>query len=724
MTPTIPGAATRPARIQGKRLFTFAVIADTHVNEAERISTSPFPSTALTNARARYAFAAINAARPAFAVHLGDLVNPVPAQPTYAAAAERFLELSRAIACPLHLVPGNHDVGDKPMAWGPAPVVSEESLALWERYFGKNFYAFGHGGVRFVVVDAQIINTRLAKEKAQRAWLEDELARERDVRTFLFLHYPPYLHDRDEDEHYDNIAEPGRSWLLDLIARSGPEALFAGHVHNFWYNRFADTDCYVVPSVGFVRSDFAELFRVEPADEFGRNDAPKLGYLLIDVYERGHAFRLVRTGGRTADPGASTERAAAPAPAPVAATADSRARPTVGVELRQAWADATEITASGHPDEFGRKRARNDYALLALQEMGVVKLRVPLQDLDHPVTRARMGEFIALGHAFTVRAFGTPDAGLAAFLGAHRELVRGVELIDTPAAFAAAAGAIRRLKDAASCRVHLSPLHVKRGAAASPGGAFTVNHGVHHGLAAQDAESAGELVEALGLASAVDGLVFRIVHEGSVWDEIAAARALAARLGMNATVTVRLAATENPAEAARDDLEHANRVAEAVLAAAAYPEVDVFIDTLADIDRGYFVRNGLLDRLYNPRLAAAVVRHLNEALAGIEGDLAPGAKLTEAGCRVCAFRTPDAHYALILPDGASSLAGIALHEARGGAAGEGAVTRLDSGVVARIAWRGHGAGPETGLRFATPLQCDAPALFSIPANAIAAVPQP
>ena len=355
---------------------------------------------------------------------------------------------------------------------------------------------------------------------------------------------PPYLHDRDEDEHYDNIAEPGRSWLLDLIARSGPEALFAGHVHNFWYNRFAETDCYAVPSVGFVRSDFAELFRVEPADEFGRNDAPKLGYLLIDVYERGHAFRLVRTGGRTADPGASTERAAAPAPAP--ATADSRARPTVGVELRQAWADATEITASGHPDEFGRKRARNDYALLALQEMGVVKLRVPLQDLDHPVTRARMGEFIALGHAFAVHAFGTPDAGLAAFLGAHRELVRGVEL----------------------------------------------------------------------------------------------------------------------------------------------------------------------------------VRHLNEALAGIEGDLAPGAKLAEAGCRVCAFRTPDAHYALILPDGASSLAGIALAGALSGAAGEGAVTRLDSGVVARIAWRGHGAGPEAGLRFATPLQCDAPALFSIPVHAIAPAPQP
>ncbi|MDP6805702.1 MAG: hypothetical protein QF902_10315 [Rhodospirillales bacterium] len=590
------------------------------------------------------------------------------------------------------------------MAWGPAPVVSEESLKLWEKYFGKNFYAFEHGGCRFIIVDAQIINTRLAAEDLQRAWLEGELARDRDGRTFLFLHYPPYLHDRDEDEHYDNIAEPGRAWLLDLIARSGPEALFAGHVHNFWYNRFAGTDCYVVPSVGFVRSDFAELFRVEPAAEFGRNDAAKLGFFLIDVYERGHAFRLVRTGGRTADPDAPAAAVLVPA-----ARAAPRARPTVGVELRQSWADATEITASGHPDEFGRKRARNDYALLALQEMGIAKLRVPLQNLDDPETRARMREFMALGHAFTVRAFGAPDAGLAAFLGAHRDLVRGIELVNTQAAFATAAGAIRRFKDAASVRVHLSPLRTKRGDAAAARGAFIINHGVHHGFTARDAETAGELVKASGLASAVDGLVFRIVREASVWDEIA-------------TVTVRLAATESPAEAVRNDLEHANRVSEAVVAAAAFPEIDVFIDTLADIDRGYFVRNGLVDRLYNPRLAAVVVRHLNEALARIEGDLALGPKLAMAGCRVCAFRSPDAHRALILPDRALTLAEIALPGVGAGATGEGTVTRLDSGVVARIRWRRHGTGSEAGFRFARPLQCDAPALLTIPASANAPAP--
>ena len=704
MTSTKSGAGATAARVRGERLFTFAVIADTHVNEEEHISTSPFPSTALTNGRARYAFHAVNETRPAFTVHLGDLVNPVPAQPTYAAAAERFLALSRGLECPLHLVPGNHDVGDKPMAWGPAPVVSDQSLALWESYFGRNFYAFEHGGCRFIVINAQIINTGLAQEEAQQAWLEGELARDRDVRTFLFIHYPPYLCDRDEDEHYDNIAEPGRSWLLDLMARSGPEALFAGHVHNFWYNRFAGTDCYVLPAVGFVRSDFAELFRVEPAGEFGRNDPAKLGFLLIDVFERGHSFRLVRTWGRTTEPEGRTE----PVIVPVA-LGGPRARPTIGVELRQSWADATEITASGHPDEFGRKRARNDYALLALQEMGVRNLRIPIQDLAKPATRARMGEFAALGHAFTVRAFATPNLDFASLLGEDGELVRGFELVNTPLVLASCAEAIHRLKDAVPCRVHLSPLRAKRGSVASPGTAFAVNHGVHHGFAAQDAESAKALVESGGLASIVDGLAFRVVREGSVWDEIPVIHALARNLGMNATVTVRLSATESPAEAARDDLEHANRMAEAVVAAAAFPEMDVFIDTLADIDRGYFVRNGLLDRRYNPRLAGDAVRHLNDALAGIDGDLTLGPKRAVDGGHLATSRSPDAHHILILPKSPLTLAEIALPEVGAGAGG-GRLVPLNTGVAAEVSWRWQGAG----LRLSRPLRCDAPTLLSIP----------
>ncbi len=77
----------------GKRLFRFAVIADTHVNPEDARSSSPFATNALANERARYAIAEINRYEPAFVVHVGDLVHPVPELPSFVPSCERFKEL-------------------------------------------------------------------------------------------------------------------------------------------------------------------------------------------------------------------------------------------------------------------------------------------------------------------------------------------------------------------------------------------------------------------------------------------------------------------------------------------------------------------------------------------------------------------------------------------------------------------------------------------------------
>ena len=59
-----------------------------------------------------------------------------------------------------------------------------------------------------------------------------------------------------------------------------------------------------------------------------------------------------------------------------------------------------------------------------------------------------------------------------------------------------------------------------------------------------------------------------------------------------------------------DDEWVAGRLAEAVAATAAFEDIYVFVDTFADVDRGYYRRHGVVDRFYNPRLGFAVVRHL------------------------------------------------------------------------------------------------------------------
>ena len=58
----------------------------------------------------------------------------------------------------------------------------------------------------------------------------------------------------------------------------------------------------------------------------------------------------------------------------------------------------------------------------------------------------------------------------------------------------------------------------------------------------------------------------------------------------------------------------------ALLAAQAHKDIHVFCDSFADVDRGYFVRQGVVDRLYNPRTAFHVLRHLPGALAQAESE--------------------------------------------------------------------------------------------------------
>jgi 3',5'-cyclic AMP phosphodiesterase CpdA len=141
----------------GGYVFTFAVIADTHPNQEEYESTSPFECNRAANARTRYVIQQLNEIKPRFVIHLGDIVHPVPALPSYPLAAQNFHQLARELEAPLYLVPGNHDVGDKPVAWAPAETVREEYLALWKEHLGADYYSFDVSGLHVVVINAQVM---------------------------------------------------------------------------------------------------------------------------------------------------------------------------------------------------------------------------------------------------------------------------------------------------------------------------------------------------------------------------------------------------------------------------------------------------------------------------------------------------------------------------------------------------------------------------------------
>ena len=95
---------------QEKPIFSFAVVADTHINEQDNISTSPFQTNHLANERARHVFADIATMVPAprFVIHLGDIVHPMPALPAFQDAVDQFKRMTADLPFPLHVVPGNH----------------------------------------------------------------------------------------------------------------------------------------------------------------------------------------------------------------------------------------------------------------------------------------------------------------------------------------------------------------------------------------------------------------------------------------------------------------------------------------------------------------------------------------------------------------------------------------------------------------------------------------
>lgn len=617
----------------GKELFKYAVVADTHVNYSETECNSEFEINKRANARLRHVVQDLNQQDIALVIHLGDIVHPVPAvEDLYTQAAKCFHEQIAELRHPLYLVPGNHDIGDKPISWSPGAVACDEYIALWTKTFGVNYQSVESQGCRFFIIDAQILNTGLVAEAEQKSWLEAEMANasKSGQRIFVHMHYPLYLTSPDEDEHFDNIAEPGRSWLLGLMKRYEAEAQFSGHVHNFWYNRFGVTDCYALPSTAFVRQDYAEMYRATPlpGTEGGRSDLAKLGYFLVHVHEHGHFCQWVRTFGEFVEPGAKDiEQIQRVQPLHPLQNPNTR----FGYDMRQNWLELIEIPPSGSLDEFDRKRTRNDYALMALIETGARRVRIPATDLLDPDHRRRLEDCACQGFLFTLFSFGVPNQRLLDTVSDAKELIDIWEICDTAENLSAVVTTTRETVKRAGIALYLSRIRTKEDQEKSSG---TYHHMIVHGYTPEDTDHIAKVAELDG----VEGLVFRTEGLMPPWQAAHAAAKVCQPHGLKASLHIRMTVGA-PGLKQTDDDWVAARVGEALAVTWAREDVHVYIDTFADVDRGYYRRHGIVDRFYNPRPAFNIVRHLNGALA--HGDsYAPGEDSSQislidaSGCQV------------------------------------------------------------------------------------------
>lgn len=597
------------SRIDGQPLFSFVVVADTHVNEGEDVSSSPYATNRLANARARQVFLDIAAMDPPpkFVVHLGDIVHPVPSLPTFQDAVECFKDIAAPVSVPVHLVPGNHDVGDKHVDWMPAEQVCESFLSSYRQAFGPDYFSFDEGGMRFVIMNSLLLNSGLPDEERQRHWMEQQISGARDQRVFLFMHYPPYIHAIDERGNYDNIDEPGRSWLLSLMRQPQVEAVFAGHVHNFWYDRVGKAEFYMLPSTAFVRHDFTEFYRVAPDVEFGRGDLEKFGYFVVDVHAAGHVAHSVRTMGAQARAGTRVVTRHRPALAhPKTSTFDR-----VGVELRHPWTESMQITATGGVQEFGRKWARNDYPLLALFEMGARLSKVPDLDLAEAESRARMELLARLGHRYIVTTLGAPKAALLAHdLNACG--VAGFEVNATLKGFERQRDALRGIRAATGAQVYYSKI-LTDDASHYDGKHFS--HFVKSGFTLDELDVHRDLIVAACRTGDIDGVTVRLEPDQALIAAGTRLIAFHAATGCRVLASLKLSGPSLAVERA-DDRANVASVAQAMILSKVSPGILYIYDTFMDVDRGYYPRHAFIDRRFNPRPAATAFTTLTSLLSG------------------------------------------------------------------------------------------------------------
>jgi hypothetical protein len=575
----------------------FVVIADTHYMADPGDSPVEFDSRRHQSRRAEFALQLAASLEPAFVVHLGDLVQAYPETADYTDACTEARRQIAAIGLTPHVAVGNHDVGDKPDPTMPTAPVEPGFLNGYHGEYGCSWYSFDHGNCHFAVINSQILNQTNIHAAEQKAWLERDLSAAAGKRPFLFLHLPPYLHLPNEPHlgHYDNIGEPAREWLLDLVREHAVEMLLAAHVHFIFHDLVGATSYYTLPSTSFARPGFSHLFTSGPPPERGRDDVGKLGFFLCRVRQQGTDVHLVRTNG--IEGGGRFDQAL---PSQVL----TRTSPTLpdsqlGLTLVHPLATVGQVPVA-YPS-LVRQSVRNDYPLLACVELGARAVRIPSTDLGDPLQARRLELLRAEGLRVVATHLWSGPRSLQPVVDRHGGQADTWEL-QLPGERVPGPGALADIETFNS--THGSPLSI---CPVLPGERLDPVKQHARTRVGYELGELEELDSCLGRSGIhVDRALCRI-RPGEAWSSVAALRTILPLRHIGG-VDLRL---ELPAGA---DHIAADAVAEALFAVATLSDSTLFVEPLVDLDRTLDTCPGLLDVLCNPREAFHVARCLNSIL--------------------------------------------------------------------------------------------------------------
>ena len=568
--------------------FECVVIADTHYMIDVGDRPLEFESRRVQTQRADIALQQVSDIEADFVIHMGDLVQEYPETPDFKRAMVEARDQIRACNISPHYVAGNHDIGDKTDPTMPTHEATAESLAFFHDLFGPSWYSFDRDLCHFIVLNSQIFNSDIAEADDQWEWLETDLEKHKNQRTFLFFHLPLYLWDKNEPGlgHYDNISPPDRDRLFALIQKYGIELLFAAHVHYPFYDKIGKTRYFITPSVSFTRPGFGHLYASAPPPEQGRDDTGKLGFYLLRIRADHTDIHFIRTKGEIKRP--DRDRL-------VTCTSADLPSP-IGITLRHPITPIAELPIA-YPSVV-RQKVRNDQHLLACIELGAKFVRFPWRDLRDPFQRTRL-EMLCSEGITPIATFLEPRiASLPEHIEANLDFVQNWEIqISDPAQLSDEVCEILN-RCTKLAELSLCPIIPNERV---PGKQHLRTRMGYH---LEELESLNATLQNADIH--LQRVICRVPPNESPWTYI---QSLNKRKYSNIDyidVSLELD-TQN-------DSTNAHRIAEATFAIVRLPGARLFVDPLTDLDRTMDVTHGLLDTLCNPRAPFHALRCLNTLL--------------------------------------------------------------------------------------------------------------
>jgi len=186
----------------------------------------------------RLAVTFINRKRPNFLVICGDLVDNLEANwpqgdlkdgrrkriKWRSTFKKIYSKVSRHI--PVIFVIGNYDVESK---------LSKARLQFGKNQFGGNYFTFWAGGVKFIVLNSEIIQKLDSSDElsiAHEKWLNKELTRQhrkKPVHLVVFCHIPPFCFNVEEKNTKFNWPRSKRVILLDKMVDANVKKIYCAH---------------------------------------------------------------------------------------------------------------------------------------------------------------------------------------------------------------------------------------------------------------------------------------------------------------------------------------------------------------------------------------------------------------------------------------------------------------------------------------------------------------